>query len=85
MVLLVLWGFIGRGLGLGARECKSKLPFLCGKGAKVGKIFLEVNEENLPAVSLYANAVSNKRACGKIITTRADFSSRDALIMAKTL
>ena len=69
--------------------------------AKVGKIFLEVNEENLPAVSLYEKCGFKKEGVrknyydGMIITgapveqknyydTRR-FSSRDALIMAKTL
>ena len=53
--------------------------------AKVGKIFLEVNEENLPAVSLYAKCGFKQEGVRKNYYDTLRFSSRDALIMAKSL
>lgn len=55
------------------------------RGKHVEKIFLEVNEQNAPAISLYEKCGFVKTGVRKNYYDTRRFSSRDAIVMTKTL
>ena len=70
-------------LGMGLQLIKNATDYAVANG--VEKIFLEVNEQNVPAISLYQKSGFRREGVRKNYYNTKRFATRDAIVMSKTL